>query len=142
MKKIIGLLIILFVFTTGCSKKLICTKTDNNDLIKTEETFIIGYKNEKISSVQITLNSEVQKGYESYTEKVEENLKEQFTKYEKIKGVRINSGSRDNQIKVEVFIELDQLSEKEKKKLNFINLEENEKELKKTLEKNKYQCSK
>lgn len=142
MKKIIIVLTLILLLTTGCSKKLICTKEDKNDMVQTKETFIVNYKSDTMNSIQITLNTTIKKGYETYVETVEKNLKEQFQKYEKIKGITVSSNSRDDQVIVEIFIELNKMSEKDKKKLNFINLEENYDQLQKTLEKSKYQCSK
>lgn len=140
MKKILFLFLILFLMT-GCSKKLTCVKSDKQDGIKTNETFITTYRDDTVSSIQIDLESTLSKKYESYAETIEKNLKKQFEKYQNMKGASVISSHQDEVIHVQLFIELDKMSAKNKKKLNFLNLKDNYDDVKKTLEKKKYQCN-
>lgn len=141
MRKILFLLFLSLLLTTGCTKRLQCTKTDDESMITTKENFIVRYQNEKVSTIQIDLIATLQKGYEDSAEDVKNNLKEQFEKYENMKGISLRSANHDNIVRIELYIELDKMREKDKKQLNFVNLDENYDTLKKTMEKNKYQCS-
>ncbi len=141
MKKLFILVALFLTFITGCSKRVVCTKIDKEEMITTEETFMVSYQKEKVSTIQINLNTTLKKDYEDYTETVEKNLKEQFQKYENVEGATVDSSINDNVIRIHLFIELDKMSEKDKKKLSLISLDEDEKTLKKILEKKNYQCS-
>ncbi len=140
MKKILFILFLLFL-TTGCSKKLVCVKSDQQDDIRTDETFITTYRDHTVSSIQINLESVLSKKYESYAETIEKNLKKQFEKYENMKGISLTSSHQDHIIRIELFIELSKMREQDKKKLHFIHLKDNYEDVKKVLEKQKYQCS-
>ncbi len=139
MKKIV-MIIMLLVLTTGCSKKLVCEKITEEDIITTTETLMVGYQNDSVKNIQIDLKAALKKKYDTYAETVENKLKEQFKKYENIKGISVTSTSNDNIVNVHLYIKLDEMKEKDKNELKLINLKENYNQLKKTLEKEKYQC--
>ena len=139
MKKIV-MIIMLLVLTTGCSKKLVCEKITEEDIITTTETLMVGYQNDSVKNIQIDLKAALKKKYDTYAETVENKLKEQFKKYENIKGISVTSTSNDHIVNVHLYIKLDEMKEKDKNELKLINLKENYNQLKKTLEKEKYQC--
>ena len=140
MKKLLLVILLCLFFTTGCTKKLTCEKTEEATLATTKETLLVTYKNNQVDSIQIDLNTKVDSKYEEKIETVEKNLKEQFSKYENKKGISLTSNSSDNIVNIHLYIELSKMSKKEQKNLNFINLEENYDTLKKTFEKKNYQC--
>ncbi len=140
MKKIIILLCIL-VSMSGCSKKLICTREEKKDSIQTNEEFIIGYQDDKVDTIQLEVKVTLDSKYKDYGEQIKENLKEQFKEFENIKGITLQTGNQDNIVRAHLMIVIDQMKEKDRKKLNIINLKEDMKNVKKTLEKQKYTCS-
>lgn len=140
MKKILLVTLLCLFFLTGCTKKLTCEKIEEAPLATTKETLFVTYKNNQVDSIQIDLNTKVDNKYEEKIETVEQNLKEQFSKYENKKGITLTSNSSDNIINIHLYIELSKMSKKEQKNLNFVNLEENYDTLKKTFEKKNYQC--
>ena len=141
MRKVLQLIVITTCLLTGCTKKLICEKTDKESMIMTKETFLVNYKNDQVGSIQIDLVATLNKKYQDYSETVEKNLKEQFQKYEELKGISLTSSSNDNIVRIQLFIETDKMKEKDKKSLKLINLKDNYDQVKKTLEQKKYQCN-
>lgn len=141
MKKLIVVIIVILFLTTGCTKKLNCTKEKSEKFAIIKETFLVSYKNNKVFDIQIDLQAELKKNYDDYTETIEKNLKSQFEKYENIKGISITSNSYDNIAKVHLYIPLNKVKKKELEKLNLDDLEETYNFLKRIMVEKGYQCN-
>ncbi len=141
MKKLTVVVIGILLLTTGCTKKVHCTKEKKEKFAIIKETFLVNYKNNKVRDIQIDLQADLKKNYDDYTETIEKNLKSQFEKYENIKGISITSNSYDNIAKVHLYIPLNKVKKKELQKLNLDNLGETYSALKKTMIEKGYQCN-
>ena len=141
MKKLTVVVIGVLLLTTGCTKKVHCTKEKKEKFAIIKETFLVNYKNNKVRDIQIDLKADLKKNYDDYTETIEKNLKSQFEKYENIKGISITSNSYDNIAKVHLYIPLNKVKKKELEKLNLDNLGETYSALKKTMIATGYQCN-
>lgn len=140
-KKVLILLIVLLISTTGCSKRLLCTKETKQGGMDILEEFMVNYKNDTVDTIQIELKATVEEKEKENIDTIKKNLKESLKDYENMKGVTIQTGSKDNIARVHLYMKLSKMSAKDKKKLNFVNMKENYDQLKKTMEKNKYHCN-
>lgn len=140
MRKLVLFLIGILFLTTGCTKKLTCTKEKKEDFVTVKEVFLVHYKNDIVDDIQIDLQATLKKDYDDYTETIEKNLRSQFDKYNNVKGISIDSSNNDNIAKVHLYIQLDKMKKKDKENLNFINLNEAYSQLKNTMKKKGYHC--
>ena len=127
--------------TVGCTKKLTCSKEDQKDYITTKEIVTVTYQENDVNNIQIDLQATIDEKYSDYVDTVKENLEEQFTKYEDVKGISFQSNRKDNAIHINLLVEFSKMKEKDKEKFKFTNLKNDYDELKKSLEEEKYTCN-
>ena len=94
-----------------------------------------------LNNIQIDLQATIDEKYSDYVDTVKENLEEQFTKYEDVKGISFQSNRKDNAIHINLLVEFSKMKEKDKEKFKFTNLKKDYDELKKSLEEEKYTCN-
>ena len=59
MKKLTVVVIGILLLTTGCTKKVHCTKEKKEKFAIIKETFLVNYKNNKVRDIQIDLQADL-----------------------------------------------------------------------------------
>ena len=142
MKKIL-LFIIVLLTITGCNrnKTLKCSKDISENEIKMHQTSNMSYVNDKLETIDISILVTIPDSYKAYMESSINNFKEQYSKlYEGNSHITFSVNKKnDSEIVIDVSADYKNMTEEEKKKLDF-NSSDDYDINKKQLIQSGYQC--
>lgn len=139
MKKYL-ILPLLLLFLTGCSKKLNCTKVENETGLNYNEEINVTFNKNKISNFSLKYDISLEEEYLSYVDTFKETLESTFSSLKDKKGIKYSVKDNKNGFVINMSANLKKLDNDVKKELNMIETDENYEEMKKDLISAGYTC--
>lgn len=146
MKKyfMIGALALSIATLSGCAgetKTLECTKTSDSEGLKMNELIKAEFSGSKVTIIDMNISFDTTGQQDGFTKTLEDSLKESFDEeYGNKKGVDYKVNTTSKEVGVSIKMELDKMSEADKKELNVDSSYDTYDDSKKDLENEGYTC--
>lgn len=145
MKKylVVGLAVVMMGFLTGCgsnTKTLKCTMDQNVAMMDMKQTINVTFKKDTVTKMEVIQDVKVSDSYSSYMEEIEKSLKEEMDSY-KEKGLKVETKTNGNNIKVTMVADLTKMSDEEKEGLDLVDAKGKMSDAKKAFEDQGYKCN-
>lgn len=96
---LVGIILMVFVFGT---KTVTCTKSQNQTGLNLQVKMTTKFRNNKLNSLSMVFDSKLDDNYASYLDSYYDSMKEQFSTYENINGVKVNISKGTNNVSVKM----------------------------------------
>lgn len=125
----------------GNTKSLNCSsKSFLGDTTTTSQDFVIGFKNEVISSVSMDFDVTLKDIDDVTKDSLQSSVNDTFGTYKDLSGVDYSAKVRDDGFNVKIKVNFNKISDSDKKKIVFINYDKNYEQTKEELENNGFTC--
>lgn len=140
----IGVLALSIATLSGCVgevKTLECTKTSDSEGMKMNELIKAEFNGNKVTNIDMNISFDTTGQQDGFAKTLEDSLKESFDdKYGNKKGVDYKVNTTSSEVGVSIKMELDKMTDADKKELNVEDGYDTYDDSKKDLEKEGYTC--
>ncbi len=141
MKKVLYLSVLTLLMCTACGKKNFSCSMEqtvsDNTVINTVEA---SFKGKKLSSTKMIIETKLSDEYTDYIDVFEKDLETYYKQYKDKNGIKMDINSSGNVVRLEITIDINKVSDKDKKELGMTNSNVDYKSSKKSFESMGYTC--